>query len=60
MRMIPSIVRKKIRELSNVIKVYSHVMLVLYKVRIVPSNMRKNKGIIECNKSKITCDINTI
>ena len=32
---------KKIRELSNVTKVQSHVMLVLHNVRIVPSNVRK-------------------
>ena len=32
---------KKTRELQNVTKVQSHVMLVLCNVRIVPSNMRK-------------------
>ena len=39
-------------------KVQSHVMLVLHNVRMVPSNVRKNKGITECDKSTITCDIN--
>ena len=32
---------KKIRELSNVAKVQSHVMLVLRNVRIISSNVRK-------------------
>ena len=33
--------RKKIKESLNVTKVQSHVMLVLYNVRMVPSNVRK-------------------
>ena len=32
---------KKIRELQNVTKVQSHVILVLHNMRIVPSNVRK-------------------
>ena len=40
MRMIPSNVRKKIREPPNVTKVQSYMMLVLHNVRIIPSNMR--------------------
>ena len=34
-------------------------MLVLHNVRIVPSNVRKNKGTTECDKSTITYDIGT-
>ena len=41
MKMVPSNLRKKKREPSNVTKVQSHVMLVLHNVRIVPSNVRK-------------------
>ena len=36
-----SYVRKKIRELPNVIKEQSHVMLELHNVRMKPSNVRK-------------------
>ena len=44
-RMVPSNMRKKIRELSNVTKIQPHVMLVLHNVRMVTSNVRKkNKG----------------
>ena len=58
-RMILSIVRKKIKEPPNVTKVQSHVILVLHNVRI-SSNERKNKEtIIEYDKSTIVCDINT-
>ena len=41
------------------IKVQSHVMLVLHNVRIVPSNVKKNNGTTECDKSIITCDVST-
>ena len=58
-RMVPSNVRKKLRESPNVTKVQSHVMLVLHNVRIVPSNVRKNKGTTECDKSTVICDIST-
>ena len=35
------------------------MMLVLYNVRMVPSDVRqKLKGITECDKSTITCDVN--
>ena len=34
-------------------------MLVLHIVRMIPSNVRKNKGTTECNKSTIICNINT-
>ena len=44
---------KKIREQRNVTKVQSYVMLVLYNVRMVPSNVRKNKGTTKCDKSSI-------
>ena len=33
--------KEKIRELPNVTKVQSHVILVLYNVRMIPSNVRK-------------------
>ena len=33
-------------------------MLVLHNVRMIPSNVRKNKE-IECNKSTVTCDVST-
>ena len=42
-RMVPSNVRKKKRELSNVTKVQSHVMLVSHNVRMIPSNVKKKK-----------------
>ena len=32
-------------------------MLVLYNVRMVPSNVGKNKGTTECDKNTITCDV---
>ena len=38
-------------------KIQSHVILVLRNVRIIPSNLRKNKGIAECDKSIVTCDV---
>jgi len=34
---------KKIRELSDVTKVQTHVMFVLHNVRMLPSNVRKKK-----------------
>ena len=37
----------------------SHTMLVLHNIRIVPLNVRKNKETTECDKSTVTCDINT-
>ena len=40
-RMEPSNVRKKVRELSNVRKELSHVMLELHNVRMKLSNVRK-------------------
>ena len=40
-------------------KVQSHVMLVLHNKRMVPSNVRKNKGATKCDKSTVTFDINT-
>ena len=58
MRMVPSNVRKKIRELPNVIKVQAYVMLALHNVRIVPLNMRKKKkGTTECDKNIVTCNV---
>ena len=32
-------------------------MLVLPNVTMKPSNVRKNKGITECDKSTVKCDI---
>ena len=40
-RMVPTNMRKKIREPLNVTKVQLHVMLVLYNVMIKSSNVRK-------------------
>ena len=41
-------------------KVQSHVMLLLYILRMVLSNVRKkNKGATEYDKSTVTCDIGT-
>ena len=42
-------------------KVQSYVMLVLYNVGMVPSNVKekKKKRITECDKSTITCDVST-
>ena len=34
-------------------------MLVLYNVRVVPSNVRKNKVNTLCDKSTVTCDVST-
>ena len=35
-------------------------MLVLYNVKMVPSNVeKKNKGTIECDKSTVSCDVST-
>ena len=34
-------------------------MLVLCNVRIIPSNLRKNKGTTECDKSIVTYDVGT-
>ena len=48
---------KKIRKPLNVTKVQSHVMLVLPNVTIGPSNVRGKKGITECDKSTVRCNI---
>ena len=32
-------------------------MLILHNVRMIPSNVRKNKGITECDKITVTCDV---
>ena len=59
-RMVPSNVRKKIREPPNVTKVQSHVILVLHNVRMIPLNVRKkNKGTTEYDKSTVICDVST-
>ena len=50
---------KKIRELPNVTKVQSYVMLVLHNMRMIQSNVRKNKGTTICDKSTVTCDVST-
>ena len=59
-RMIPSNVRKKIKELPDVTKVQSYVVLVLCNVWMVPSNVRKNKRTTECNKSIVICDVGIV
>ena len=38
-------------------KVQSYVIVVLYNVRKTPSNIRKNKGTIEFDKSTVTCGV---
>ena len=58
-RIVPSNVRKKIKEPLNVTKIQSHMMSVLHNVRIVLSNVRKNKGTTECDKNTVTCDLGT-
>ena len=35
------------------------MMLVLHNVKMVPSNMRKNKGTTVYDKSTVTCDVST-
>ena len=57
MRIISSNVRKKIKNSSNVTKVQSYVTLVLRNARMAPSNVRKNKETMECEKSTVTCDV---
>ena len=49
--------RKRIGEPPNMTKEKSHVILELHSVRIEPSNVRKNKGIAEYDKSTVTCDV---
>ena len=34
-------------------------MLALHNMRMVPSNVRKNKGTTECDKSTAACDVGT-
>ena len=51
--------KKKVREPLNVIKVLSHEMLVLPNVTIKLSNMKKNYGTTECDKSTVKCDVST-
>ena len=41
-------------EQPNVTKVQSYVMLVLHNVRMVPSNVRKNKGTSKCEKKVLS------
>ena len=48
---------KKIRKSQNVKKVQLYAIFVLHTVRMVPSNVRKNTGTRECDKSTVTCDI---
>ena len=50
---------EKIREPPNVAKIQSDVTLVLHNVTMIPSNMGKNKGTTECDKSIVTCDVDT-
>ena len=59
-RMVPSNVRKKIKEPPNRTKVQSHMILVLYNVKMILSNVRKNEGTTKCDKSIITYDVSTI
>ena len=34
-------------------------MLILHNMRMIPLNVRKNKGTTECDKSTVTCDVGT-
>ena len=49
--------RKKKIEPPNLTKVQSHVILVLYNLKMVPSNVKKNTNTTECGKSTIICDV---
>ena len=40
-------------------KVQLHMILVLHNVKMMPSNMRKNKGTTECDKNTVTCHVGT-
>ena len=59
MRMEPSNVRNKIRELSDVIKELSQVMLELQSEDEIVKCEKKSKGTTECDKRAITCDVGT-
>ena len=59
-RMKASNVRKKVREPPNVRKKLSYVILELHNVRMKLSYVRKNKGIAECDKRIVTCDIGAV
>ena len=39
--------------------IQSHVMLILHNMRMIPLNVRKNKGTTECDKRTVTCDVGT-
>ena len=57
-RMEPSNVRNKIRELPNVTKELSYVMLELHDMRMKLSNLRKKvREPPMCGKKIITCDV---
>ena len=57
-RIEPSSMRKKLRELLNVTKELSYVTLEPYNVRMEPSNVRKkSKGTTKCEKRTVTCDV---
>ena len=61
MTMKLSNIRKKIRELSNVAKVQSHVMLIVSNVMMEWSNVReKNKDTTKYDKSMVKCGVDTI
>ena len=40
-------------------KVQSHLILVLQNVKMLPSNVRKKKGITECDKNTVIYDVGT-
>ena len=58
-RIVPSNMRKKIKEPPNVTKVQSNVTLVLHNERMILSNVRKNKGTTKRDKITVTCDVST-
>ena len=51
--------RRKKKKPPNVTKVLSNVILVLLTVKMKLSNVTKNKGTTECNKSTITYVVST-
>ena len=53
-------VRKKVRELPNMRKELSYVILELHNMRMKLLYVRKNKGITECDKKTVTCDVGTV
>ena len=58
--MEPLNVRKKIKEPLNVIKVQSHMMLVLHNVRMKSLNVRKKKKKKPPNVTKVPSNVTLV